>query len=355
MTGDEDGGEVGRPLIEAWHGALAFVVVVGLLVAANALGLPPFSGDPGAAPTGSSTPTASSGKGGTAPEVAAPGSGETIEPGETPAAVPTGETTCVAQGSDVEFTVLSFNTFSARRVDASRMATVVAEIARWDPDIVLLQEVSRGRDASALADQPAWYADRLGMSWSFGANDSTGPGEYGVATLSRYPIVGQSNTPLPFRPGLNRNFHRGVLNTKIEIDETVISVYNTHLQPGPGSLRAQQMQTVTAVTGTDPLPKVLGGDLNSRPETAALGVARTQLRDAWTDSGAGSGLTHPAGRPNARIDYLLYSDPLVSRSTVTLGSAVSDHRAVLSSFELEAQAEPICLPVFSDPLQQDTE
>ena len=353
-----------RPALEAWHGGVAVVLLIGALVVASALGLPPFSeaqpagtttpadpATPSASASASATPAA---PGGEAPQVVAPSRTRRAgQAGGTATQQPTGEETCVAQGSDVAFTVLSFNTFSARRVVPSRMAQVAREIALWDPDIVLLQEVSRGRNGGALADQPAWYADRLGMEWSFGANDSTGPGEYGVATLSRHPIVGSSNTRLPFRPGLPKNFHRGVLNTKIEIDETTISVYNTHLQPGSSSLRVQQMRTIASVMGTDPLPQVLGGDLNSSPGSGALGVARTLLRDAWVDSGTGFALTHPAWRPKARIDYLLYSEPLRPRRTVTLRSAVSDHRGVLTSFELDATGEPICLPTFEEPLEQD--
>ena len=111
------------------------------------------------------------------------------------------------------------------------------------------------------------------------------------------------------------------------------------------------MQVVTDILAADPLPKIMGGDLNSGPNTAVLTAARGVLRDSWLAAGVGSGATARPATRRARIDYVLYSDPLVPVDSRVDYSQVSDHRAVRSTFTLSSQGEPICAPVFDEPLE----
>ena len=268
---------------------------------------------------------------------------------------PRSATTCVPQSSDVNLTALSFNIHSALgRGDRLGLSQIANEIRAWDPDVVLLQEVDRGRHHSAETDQPGYLAEQLGMEVAFGVNVNFGRAEYGVATLSKYPIVSQSNTHLPNDPSTREDQQRGVLNTQIQVGDSVISVYNTHLQHMKhyDGLRKQQMEAITGLMRNDPLPKILGGDLNSGPSSAVLSTARTVVKDAWdaVGAGAGTGKTAPAANPRGRIDFLLYSDPLVPQSSEVLFSEISDHRAVRTSFQLPASESPICVPVFDEPL-----
>jgi len=261
-------------------------------------------------------------------------------------------TTCVPQGSDISLSVLSFNTHSAQGRNGVEMEQVAREIAAWDPDIVLLQEVDRNRASSRRTDQPGYYAQQLGMEVAFGVNVlHQGNGEYGVATLSKYPIVGTSNTHLPNDPSRPKAQQRGILNTQIQVGDTTISVYNTHLQHIYDDLRLRQMDVVTDILAADPLPKIMGGDLNSGPNSAVLSATRSVLRDSWLAAGVGAGATAPASNPRARIDYVLYTDPLVPVNSQVYYSEVSDHRAVRSAFTLSTGGEPICVPVFDEPLE----
>jgi len=257
------------------------------------------------------------------------------------------QTTCVPQSSDVSLSVLSFNIHSAKGARGLNMEQIAREIEAWDADVVLLQEVDRNRAYTNHTDQPGFFARRLGMEAAFGVNVRQGAGEYGVATLSKYPIVEQSNTHLPADPNNPKDQQRGILNTKIQVGDTVISVYNTHLQHVFDALRLRQMQTVAGILRADPLPKILGGDLNSGPRTPTLQVARSILRDSWEAVGTGSGLTVPKGR----IDFVLYSDPLVAKTSQAAPSSYSDHRPLYSTFTMTGQGEPICVPVFDEPLE----
>ena len=101
---------------------------------------------------------------------------------------------------------------------------------------------------------------------------------------------------------------------------------------------------------------ILGGDLNSGPSVRRAGRPRAaSSKDAWVDSrGRGPRTRKPAPprSPRGRIDFLLYSDPLVPPASEVLSSSeISDHRAVRASFQLPASdCTAICVPVFDEPL-----
>jgi endonuclease/exonuclease/phosphatase family metal-dependent hydrolase len=257
---------------------------------------------------------------------------------------------CVPE-SDVTLNVLTFNIHSGLGPNGGLdLEQIAREIESWDPDIVLMQEIDRFRHHSGGIDQPAWFADRLGMEWSYGPNESPGNGQIGNATLSRFPIVDQTNTHLPNQPGLRDALLRGVLHTSIEVGETVVSIYNTHLQPAYDSLKLSQMQAVARSLAADPQPMILGGDFNAVSSSQVMSVAEQYLDDAWESVGAGPEGTSPNAH-KARIDHLLYSSPFVPTAARTIESAVSDHRAVGATFTLPGDGE-VCVPVFGDRLSQ---
>jgi endonuclease/exonuclease/phosphatase family metal-dependent hydrolase len=257
---------------------------------------------------------------------------------------------CVSQ-SDVTLNVLTFNIHSGLGPNGSLdLEQLAREIESWDADVVLMQEVDRFRHHSGGIDQPAWFADRLGMEWSYGPNESPGNGQIGNATLSRFPIVDQTNTHLPNQPGLRIALLRGVLHTSIEVGETVVSIYNTHLQPAYDSLKLSQMQVVAQSLAVDPQPMILGGDFNAVSGSPVMSVAGQYLDDAWESVGVGPDGTSPNAH-KARIDHLLYSSPFVPGTARTIESAVSDHRAVGATFTLPGDGE-VCVPVLGKGLSQ---
>jgi endonuclease/exonuclease/phosphatase family metal-dependent hydrolase len=251
-------------------------------------------------------------------------------------------TTCVGQ-SDVTMNVLTFNIHSGLGPRGLNLEQIAREIESWDPDVVLMQEVDRLRHHSGGIDQPAWLAERLGMEYAYGANESPGNGQIGNATLSRYPIVDQTNTHLPHQPGLRDALLRGLLRTRIQVGETVVSIFNTHLQPSYDSLKLAQMRVVAQIVAADPQPKLLGGDFNATSAGAVLALARPFLSDAWA-VGVGPDGTSPNGH-KGRIDFVLHSSEFVPEAARTIDSAVSDHRAVGATLTLPGDGE-VCVPVF---------
>jgi len=257
---------------------------------------------------------------------------------------------CVTQ-SDVTLNVVTFNIHSGLGPNGGLdLEQIAREIESWDPDIVLMQEVDRFRHHSGGIDQPAWFADRLGMEYSYGPNQSPGNGEIGNATLSRFPIVAQSNTHLPNQPGLKDALLRGLLHTTIEVGDTDVSIYNTHLQPAYDSLKLSQMRVVAQSLAADPQPMILGGDFNAVSGSQVMSVAGQYLDDVWDSAGVGPDGTSP-GAHRARIDHVLYSSPFVPGTARTIESAVSDHRAVGTTLTLPGDGK-VCVPVFAKGVSQ---
>ncbi|MFL6002042.1 MAG: endonuclease/exonuclease/phosphatase family protein [Nocardioides sp.] len=256
---------------------------------------------------------------------------------------------CVSQ-EDVTLNVLTFNIHSGLGPHGLNLEQLVREIESWDPDVVLMQEVDRFRGHSKGIDEPAWFAARLGMEFAYGPNESPGHGEIGNATLSRFPIVDETNTHLPNQPGLPDALQRGVLRTGIKVGETVVSVYNTHLQPAYDSLKLSQMQVVGRMLAADSRPMLLGGDFNAVSTSRVMSVARPFLDDAWEAAGTGPDGTSPNSH-KARIDHVLYSSQFVPSIARTIESAVSDHRAVGTTLTLSGEGK-VCVPVFDKGVSQ---
>jgi endonuclease/exonuclease/phosphatase family metal-dependent hydrolase len=260
------------------------------------------------------------------------------------------DVTCVP-GSDTTLRVVTFNIHSGLGPRGLNLEQVAREIESWDPDVVLLQEVDQFRNHSRGIDEAAWFGSRLGMNSSSGMNSSFGGrGQIGNATLSRFPIVEENNTYLPDQPGLANAVRRGLLHTSIEVGESVVSIYNTHLQPAYESLKLSQMQAVARYVAADPNPKILGGDFNAVASSQVMGVVRPILSDVWDSVGAGPDGTSP-GAHRARIDHLLYSSPFVPEEARTIESAVSDHRAVGATLTLPGDGE-VCVPVLEEDLSE---
>jgi endonuclease/exonuclease/phosphatase family metal-dependent hydrolase len=320
--------------------ALLLVVVLLTVVALSQRGSHPAGGRPGGAPAAlpSGTPADHGGPASAAPS----GSG----PGSAPASA-TG-TMCVPRATTTRLSVLTFNIHSARTSDGRvDLASIGREIAAWDADIVLLEEVDRGRLWTGQVDMPSVLAGRLGMSWAFGSNVQRSPtNQYGTAILSRYPILATRNVALPAPPGTQQ---RGLLRATVDLDGTAMSVYVTHLENTSPDARLRQIRAIVPILRADPRPKLFGGDLNSVPGSPVLAAARTVVVDTWPGLGPAPGFTAPAGHPRVRIDYLMYDGgegvELTPLGAQLLTSAVSDHLAVRATYRVTIGEGDVCVPV----------
>ncbi|WP_205474901.1 endonuclease/exonuclease/phosphatase family protein [Nocardioides sp. SYSU D00038] len=286
--------------------------------------------DPDPAPDQPSDPTSGALPDPTLPPAPTPPSG-------TPLPSPSGPggpaPSCVDLGDAARLTVLTFNIhggFTAE--DRYDLARIAAEIEAWRADVVLLQEVDRGRSRSGGADQAAQLGARLGMSSVFGPNIRSGGGQYGTAILSRFPIVSWAHQLLPRYAGQEQ---RGVLRATVQLLDQRIDVVNVHLEHTSSDVRVAQMRAVKKFIGPAVRPVVLGGDFNDPPGTRSVRLGLAGMQDTWPAVGSGDGDTVPAASPRRRIDYLLVSPQLTPTAAQVLRSAISDHRAVRGEYDVQ--------------------
>ena len=214
----------------------------------------------------------------------------------------------------------------------------VAELVRGTgADLVLLQEVDRGTRRSGGVDQVAELRQRTGLHAAFAKSLDYQGGEYGIALLSRWNIDSSRTVPLPITPPQPRSGGsyepRVALRAWIARPGGNIEVVNTHIDAsGDDRWRRQEIVTVLANADSGGGVVLLGGDLNSTPESAVQEAVRARgWRDAWLTCGGspGGGLTYPADSGIKRIDYLYFRGRTrCTRAAVPVTQA-SDHRPLV--------------------------
>ena len=243
--------------------------------------------------------------------------------------------TCVPGPAETTFTVVSFNIHSGHGRKGASLDRIAEAIRALRADVVLLQEVDRGRAKSGKVDQPAALAARLDMASAYGANARLDSGVIGNAILTRFPLVSARNSRLPNASGRQP---RGLLHAVLTIDGIDVSVFNHHLDFHGDALKARQMQRAAELIAPDERPGIVGGDLNAFPASGAVAAARAIAQDPFPLVGQGSAATSPAERPRSRIDYILHRGPgLTPLATSVPAVVLSDHRPVVATYHLTGQ------------------
>ena len=245
--------------------------------------------------------------------------------------------------SDVQLRAMTFN-IQAGHGDLRGTAQAIRDAA---PDIVALQEVDvHWGTRSAFEDQAAALGAQLQMHTRFagiyrlpGESAGAPPREYGVALLSRYPIVEFQNhilTRLSTQPeGSPPAPMPGFLEASVDIGGARVRVFNTHLDyRADPRVRHQQVAETLAIIGETNTPTMLFGDLNAGPDAPELQPLLQRLRDSWP-AAADAGLTYPADKPVKRIDFVLTSRHFRVRSARVPVTQASDHRPVVVDLVLQ--------------------
>lgn len=226
-------------------------------------------------------------------------------------------------------------------LDLERVAQVVREA-----DVVAFQEVDvRFHGRSKFVDQAEELGKALGGQVAFGGNLIVEKGQYGVALVSKYPILAKRNHPLPRSPGREKAEPRGLLEVTIDFHGQPIRVYVTHLAHDSAPDRKLQVEAVRKIVRAGNGPCVLMGDLNFRPESepykqllASEEGNPPMLVDSWTRVGKGVGATIGLGGPSpGRIDYILVSPDLAAgleKVHVDATTRASDHQPVFATLRV---------------------
>ena len=251
------------------------------------------------------------------------------------------------------FNLLHGRSLSDGTVHAGRVAAAVADL---DADVLGLQEVDRAQPRSGLLDLTAIAAQALdapvhrfaaavvgtpGDTWQpWRSDDDNLHPLYGIALVSRYPVLRWQVSRLPAAPvrspvllpdgrvALLKDEPRVLLAAVLDTPRGPLTVATTHLSFVPGWNVRQLRHAVRALRGL-PAPRVLLGDLN---------LPRIAVRAFTGWRTLGKAPTYPSAAPKAQLDHVL-ADP---RGIATLGRvvqvstphpAVSDHRPLVVQFD----------------------
>ena len=165
-----------------------------------------------------------------------------------------------------------------------RMAAVARAVAEREPDVVLLQEVWRQRDAEVFlaALGPAGYTSVEvpdGRRWpvrTAGLLSFVRSASGWRAERIRFHEFAAEAADWKLWQGDGFG-DKGALGFSLARDGLALAIWNTHLQAayepgGYAEVRRQQLVELSAAVGAGEEPALLAGDLNTTPDEAALGA-----------------------------------------------------------------------------------
>lgn len=209
------------------------------------------------------------------------------------------------------------------RIDLRRIAAV---IEAQDPDLVTLQEVDRRTDRVDGDDQARTLGSLTGMNHAFGAFMDYDDGEYGMAVLSRWPIVSVTNVRLP-----DGDEPRTALKVRVRSPETdqEIVLVGVHFYRTDEERLAQADRLIEDLAD-ETRPVILAGDFNSLP---GGDVIDRFSGDFDILSKGRDRLTFPSTDPQREIDYIMVRPArrfYALEHTVLDEPLASDHRPLLA-------------------------
>lgn len=213
---------------------------------------------------------------------------------------------------------LHYGVSSHTTVDLEQIARTIDEA---QPDVVTLQELSRGWVLGGGADMAQWLADRLGMHLTYApAADQ----QFGNVLLSRTELTDVQVIDLPYGEGPQQ---RSALTARVRAEDgTWYRVTTVHLQHRDENTatRLDQLDTLLAALPNDG-PSILAGDLNAEPGWPEIDLITadgwTSALDAVDDADA---LTYPSDDPEIRIDWAFTRQATVTDAHVGTDTS-SDH------------------------------
>lgn len=219
-----------------------------------------------------------------------------------------------------------------RKLNLRRIANIISNLR---PDWVALQEVENHTHRTQQIDQTAELARLTRLEGSFAQAFAYSGGGFGNATLSRYPRLTTSTTPLP-ASGEPRCFTESLIT--IPGLPVPILFIATHLDWEHVTGRQRQMKAildrVTLLPAGDPV--IVAGDFNAEGTEPAL--AMLLATPGWLEATASNGKTSPADVPTSKIDHIFvrpgnYQCKVVECSVIE-EKVASDHRPVFCRIEL---------------------
>jgi len=223
-------------------------------------------------------------------------------------------------------------TYNIQSTKSSSLDAIAEVLGRLDADIIALQEVQRGVKRGAPEDQAQALAAKLGMFVAYAPAKKKGAGDFGIAVLSRLPIVEAQRIPL--RATLSGE-PRVALDTQVCVGDHPLRFVAVHNDVLPWSGTSQSAHVAELVAHSVGDGVIVAGDFNASPhEEAAQNLKRAGLVDVIADLAEGP--TFPG--TGERVDYLFVDNPLARlvRKVRIEHENASDHFPVVAEIDVDA-------------------
>ncbi|MBC8030601.1 MAG: endonuclease/exonuclease/phosphatase family protein [Pyrinomonadaceae bacterium] len=218
-----------------------------------------------------------------------------------------------------------------KKLDLQRIADV---INRERCDLVALQEVDRGVKRTEEKDEIAELAKMTQMHFAFAHNLDYQGGQYGVAVLSRFPIVRIDHRKYENKRVAER---RGMLRVELNVKGRTLNFVTTHLDYQYDDSRLFETEQLLNFLADVKDPLIVAGDFNDEPTGSTYKLLSSRFDDVWIRSNAKSeGFSYPSDKPVKRIDYIFArkGGGVKPKRAWIVNTLASDHLPVIADLEL---------------------
>jgi endonuclease/exonuclease/phosphatase family metal-dependent hydrolase len=213
---------------------------------------------------------------------------------------------CAQEKTEDILRILCYNVHHCNppsKEDVIDVAAIAGVIKNTAPDLVALQEIDvhtarSGKDVH----QARQLAQLTGMYPFFVKTIDFQGGEYGIAILSRYPILDAMAFELPMNYRTEGE-PRGVAAILIEpVEGNQLAFVCTHLDVDDDNKEMQINAITDYMQGID-FPVIIAGDFNSEPDSYVVRELDKVFQRTCTDCP----FTIPEINPQTTIDYIAFS------------------------------------------------
>jgi endonuclease/exonuclease/phosphatase family metal-dependent hydrolase len=208
-----------------------------------------------------------------------------------------------------------------RKIDLARVADY---IKAQTPDVVFLQEIDKVCTRSGKADQAAELGRLTGMTPHFAKFMDFQGGAYGMAILTKLPVLESRTATLPAGSEPRASAVVTVQTPSGPVTMAGVHFYETEAQ------RMAQAQALVAAIGHGKQDAIIMGDFNSTPGDKVMTWLAT-LYQLPAKQGALQA-TWPSDNPRENIDHIVYRLPAawkIKDYRVLNEKIISDHRPLL--------------------------
>ncbi len=247
------------------------------------------------------------------------------------------------EGKKPKVKVMTYNIAAGANNFKVNLEKTAEAIKKVNPDIVGIQEVDRLTNRSGKVDQAKVLAELTGYNLVFGKTIDFDGGEYGIAILSKHPILNHYQINLP-----SSDEQRIALIANVEVPgfEVPITYINTHLDwhENPET-RMSQIYAIDEHTLDIRGIKLLGGDFNDTLNSNVI----QHLNRYWTPviTEENDHRTWPAINPEVGLDYIFTNHAQVWEAKTYIPNSpksmkkdgiewnkVSDHMPIITELTL---------------------